>query len=213
MKTSTILWMSWARRRFLLPSLMKPLLASIMKMPLRACGVLLVEHDDAGRDAGAVEQVGRQADDALDVAALDDVAADVGLGTAAEQHAVRQNDRALAGALERGEDVQQEGVVAVLGRRDAVLEAADTRRWPGRGRCVQALSENGGLATTKSKVLRPPSAFLKCGLDRVLSCQISAVGQSCRIMFIRASAAGGVVHFLPVDASGPAGAAGFVVRP
>ena len=45
-----------------------------MKMPLRACGVLLVEHDDAGGDAGAVEEVGRQADDALDVAALHDLA-------------------------------------------------------------------------------------------------------------------------------------------
>ena len=63
-----------ARRRFLLPSLMKPLEASIMKMPLRACGVLLVEHDDAGGDAGAVEEVRRQADDALDVAAPDDLA-------------------------------------------------------------------------------------------------------------------------------------------
>ena len=39
-------------------------------------GVFLVEHDDAGGDAGAVEQVGRQADDALDVAAPDDFAAD-----------------------------------------------------------------------------------------------------------------------------------------
>jgi hypothetical protein len=35
-------------------------------------GVLLVEHHDAGRDAGAIEQVRRQADDALDVAALDE---------------------------------------------------------------------------------------------------------------------------------------------
>ena len=54
-------------------------------------GVLLVEHDDAGGDAGAVEEIGGQADDALDVAPADDVAADVGLGIAAEQHAVRQN--------------------------------------------------------------------------------------------------------------------------
>ena len=118
-------WMSWARRRFLLPSLMKPLEASIMKMPLRACGVLLVEHDDAGGNAGAVEEVRRQADDALDVAAPDDLAADVGLGAAAEQHAVRQDDRALAGALEAGEDVEQKGVVAVLRRRDAELEALE----------------------------------------------------------------------------------------
>ncbi len=41
---------------------------------LAGMGVLLVEHDDAGRDAGAVEEVRRQADDALDVAALHDLA-------------------------------------------------------------------------------------------------------------------------------------------
>ena len=40
-KVSTILWMSCARRRFLLPSLMKPLEASIMKMPLRAAAFSL----------------------------------------------------------------------------------------------------------------------------------------------------------------------------
>ena len=56
---------------------------------------------------------------------LDDALADGGLGAAAEQHAVGVDDRALAGALEAGQDVQQEGVVAVLGRRDAVLEAAE----------------------------------------------------------------------------------------
>ncbi len=68
-------------------------------------GVLLVDHHDAGRDAGAVEEVGRQADDALDQAALDEVPAYVGFPVAAEQHAVRQDDRALAGALERGNEV------------------------------------------------------------------------------------------------------------
>ena len=41
MKASTILWMSCARRRFLLPSLMKPLEASIMKMPVRAAAFSL----------------------------------------------------------------------------------------------------------------------------------------------------------------------------
>ena len=90
-----------------------------MKMPLRACGVLLVEHDDAGGDAGAVEEVGRQADDALDVAACGRGSADVGLGIAAEQHAVRQDAGAFAGALERADDVQQVGVVALLGGRRA----------------------------------------------------------------------------------------------
>ena len=161
-----------------------------MKMPLRARGALLVEHDDAGGDAGAVEEVGRQADDALDVALRCTISrADVGLRTAAEEHAVRQDDRAFAGALEAREDVQQEGVVAVLGGRDAVLEApvlvvgrieaAASRPW----------SRTADWRPTKSKVLRLPSRSLKCGAASVLSCQISAVGQSCRIMFIRASAA------------------------
>ena len=86
---------------------------------LAGVGVLLVDDDDAGGDAGAVKEVGGQADDALDVALADQVAADVGLGIATEQHAVRQDARALAGALERADDVQQVGVVALLGRRRA----------------------------------------------------------------------------------------------
>jgi hypothetical protein len=91
---------------------------------LAVVGVFLVDDDDAGRNAGAVEQVGRQADDALDQAALDQVLADHGLGIAAEQHAVRQDAGALAVALERPHDVQQVGIVALLGRRLAIgLEA------------------------------------------------------------------------------------------
>ena len=84
----------------------------------------LVQHQNAGGDAGAVEQVGGQADDALDEAAPHEVLADHRLGAAPEQHAVRVNHRALAGALERGQDVQQESVVAILGRGDAVVETA-----------------------------------------------------------------------------------------
>ena len=107
-----------------------------MKMPLRAAGVFLVEHDDAGGDAGAVKEVGGQADDAFDVAALDEVLADDGLGIAAEEDAVREDARAFAGALERAQDVQQVGVVALLGGRHAVvLEALVRGRCRGRGRC------------------------------------------------------------------------------
>ena len=124
LKTSTILWMSWARRRFLGPSFMKPRAGVDHEDALAGVGVFLVDDDDAGGDAGAVEQVGGQADDALDVALADQVAADVGLGIAAEQHAVRQDAGAFAGALERADDVQQVGVVALLGgRRAEGLEA------------------------------------------------------------------------------------------
>ncbi len=35
-------------------------------------GVLFVDHYDAGRDTGAIEKVGGQADNALDESALDD---------------------------------------------------------------------------------------------------------------------------------------------
>ena len=58
--------------------------------------VLLVDGDDAGRDARAVEEVGRQADDALDVSAPDDSLADGRLRVAPEEYAVRQ-EGALAG--------------------------------------------------------------------------------------------------------------------
>ena len=60
----------------------------------------LVQHDDAGGDAGAVEQVRRQANDAFDITLLDDASADAGFRSAPEQHAVGQNHRRLAGALE-----------------------------------------------------------------------------------------------------------------
>ena len=58
-------------------------------------GVVLVEHDDAGGDAGAVKEVGRQADDALDGAPADDLAADGRLGPAPEEDAVRENHAPL----------------------------------------------------------------------------------------------------------------------
>ena len=120
-----------------------------MKMPLRAVGVLLVEHDDAGRDAGAVKEVRRQADDALEVAALDELLADDGLSIAAEENAVRQNARAFAGALQRAEDVQQVGVVALLARAGCrSAEALPAGRARHRGRCSSVLSQKGGLATT-----------------------------------------------------------------
>ena len=87
-------------------------------MSLRAWE-FLVDDDDAGGNAGAVEQIGGQADDRRDIAAADKVAADPGLGVAAEQHAVRQDAGALAGGFQGPDDVQQIGVVPLLGRRRA----------------------------------------------------------------------------------------------
>jgi hypothetical protein len=50
--------------------------------------VLLVEHDDAGGDAGTIKQVGREADDGFEVTRADQLLADNGLGIATEEDAV-----------------------------------------------------------------------------------------------------------------------------
>ena len=84
---------------------------------LTARGALLVDDDDAGGNAGAVEDVGRQADDALDVALANEIAPNLALRIAPEQNAVRQNALALACALERADNLQQIGIVPLLGRR------------------------------------------------------------------------------------------------
>ena len=83
-------------------------------------GMLLVDDDDAGRNPGAVEEVRRQADDALDEAALDDVLANRRLGISPEEDAVREDAGPLAGGLERADDVEEVGEVALLVGRDAV---------------------------------------------------------------------------------------------
>ncbi len=88
-------------------------------------GVLLIDDDDAGRDTRPVKEVRGQADDPLDEPVPDEIAADVGLLVAAEEHPVREDDRALSGALERRDQVEEERIIAVLRRRDAVLEAPE----------------------------------------------------------------------------------------
>src|SRR5690606_33831145 len=94
-------------------------------------GTRFVDDDDAGGDAGPVEEVLREADDALDEAAADELAADGGLGVATEEDAVGEDDGGSAGRFERGDDVEEERVVALLGRRDELdLLVADLEGEP-----------------------------------------------------------------------------------
>ena len=53
---------------------------------------LLAEHHDNGRDTGAEEDIGRKSNDCLNMAVLHQVLANGALLTAAEQHAMGQND-------------------------------------------------------------------------------------------------------------------------
>ena len=107
----------------------------------------------------------------------------VGLGVAAEQHAVRQDDRRLAGALERLEDVQQEGVVAVLLGRRAELEAAVVVLQPVAPRLDRERRIHDGEVEGREL---GALGELRAG-DRV-ALAMSASSLPCRIMFILASA-------------------------
>ena len=73
-------------------------------------------HQDAGRDAGAVEQVRRQADDGLDEVVVEELLADLLLRAAAEQHAVGHDGGHHAAGLADGEHVLGEHQVGLLAR-------------------------------------------------------------------------------------------------
>ena len=88
--------------------------------PFRRLGARGAQHQDAGGDAGAVEQVGGQADDRLDDVVVQQPGADVAFGAAAEQHPVRHHGgRDPPAALEDRDhvlDEHQVGLLAALGR-------------------------------------------------------------------------------------------------
>ena len=73
---------------------------------LAAGGVFLVEHHDAGGDAGAIEEGGGQANDALEITGADELLADRGLSIATEEDAVGQDAGGFARALHRADEVQ-----------------------------------------------------------------------------------------------------------
>ena len=60
---------------------------------------------------------------------------------------MRQDAGAFAVGLEAADDVQQVGVIALAGRRHAPAKALERVRVRVRPE-IQALAENGGLATT-----------------------------------------------------------------
>jgi hypothetical protein len=80
----------------------------------------LLQHDDAGGNRGAEEEVGRQLDDGIDVVVVDQVLADLLLCAAAIEHAGKLDDRRRAVDRQPAQDVQGEGEVGLaLGRQHA----------------------------------------------------------------------------------------------
>ena len=89
------------------------------KNTLTSLRPFLIDQHNARRDAGAIEQVGRQAKDAFDVSLANEIAANVGLGISTKQHPMRQNAGPGARDLQRPNNVQQVSVIALLARRNA----------------------------------------------------------------------------------------------
>ena len=81
--------------------------------------ILSQNHDDC-RNAGAKENIGRKPNDRIDVVLVDQILSDRALFTAAEQHAVRENNRHDAVRLQVIEIVKEEGVVRLALRRQPV---------------------------------------------------------------------------------------------
>lgn len=81
----------------------------------------LLQHEDANRDAGRIEQVRRQADHGVDVPVFQQFLAYALLCPAAEEHAVRQDDRHHAVVFEVVQPVQQKREVGRALRRHAVV--------------------------------------------------------------------------------------------
>ena len=91
----------------------------------RLAGEVRPHHENTSRDARAVEQIGRQADDRLDQVLFEKLLADLLLRAAAEQHAVRHDRGDHSRRLADGEHVLGEHQVALLPgrRRPAPTEA------------------------------------------------------------------------------------------
>jgi hypothetical protein len=133
------------------------------EQPLALRRPRLIQHDDAGGNARAVEQVRRQADDALDVALAHQVPPNAGLGIAAKQHPVGQNHRRLARTLQRLEDVQQKGIVAVFIRRCPILKPLELVRLDADPIAPRLVGE-GGIRHRKVEPLEAAVRLLPVGI-------------------------------------------------
>ena len=93
--------------------------------PFAGGRIFLIDHEDAGRNAGAVKEIGRETDDPFQKAGAHKLGANHRLGITTKQHPMRQNAGSFAGALQRANNVKQVSVVALLGGRLTPLETLE----------------------------------------------------------------------------------------
>src|SRR5690606_35514326 len=107
------------------------------------------------RDAGAVEEIGRQADDPLDEPTPDQTAADIRLGVSAEEHAMRKDAGPPAAALQRADDMEQIGIVPLLRRGRAEVHETFVRIMERIDAGAPALVAEGGIGNDVVEGLQP----------------------------------------------------------
>ena len=120
-------------------------------------GLVLVGHEHAGGNAGAVKEAGRQADDGLDHIILDEDLADELFLAAPKEHAVGHDGGHVAVGLEAGQHVLDEHEVGLLAGLGAPLAKAigELQGGPavvlGKGRIGQDAVELADLAVFQNQ--------------------------------------------------------------
>ncbi|KAF5035102.1 hypothetical protein DSECCO2_589160 [anaerobic digester metagenome] len=138
----------------------------------------------------------------------DEVPADIGLLIAAEEHPVREDDRALPGALERRDQVEEKRIIAVLRRRDAILKAFELvvlRVEPVR----PGFGGEGRICDREVELLQAPVGVLEVRVGKGIAAPDLRPRMAVEDHIHPRQRPGGVIHLLAVDRDSPRG---FVTR-
>lgn len=139
-----------ARRQFIVVRHLDALFGGVDEEGL-AVGLVLLQHHDAGGDAGAKEQIAGQLDDAVDEVVVHQILADLFLGAAPVEYAGEADDGRRAVGRQPGKAVHDERQVRLA------LGGQHTRR--GKPRVVD---EGGVLVPRPLDGIRRLSILRKC---------------------------------------------------
>ena len=99
----------------------KPLTGVYHENAFANMGIFFIKHNNAGRNARTVKEVGWQADNSLDISFFNNILADLGFRVAPEQNPVGKDAGALALAFQSTDNMKQIGVIPVFRRGNAIV--------------------------------------------------------------------------------------------
>ena len=177
-----------------------------------AC-IFLVNHNQAGRNTGAVKQVGRQTNDAFNVSFANQVLAYLRFGISTKQDSMGEDNRCLALTFQRADHVQQEGIVAIFIRRNAkaIETAISISRFRRNIQSVApVLGRERRIGNDVIEQLQPV-AFqeLRVGEGAVSSASDQRVGTIVQYNVHTGQTGSGTFLFLSVDGNFPFGFVGY----